>query len=40
LFLINDLDNAFAGHLQVSKAAFERTRRTFDRAIHLVDAAA
>jgi Protein of unknown function (DUF4239) len=40
LFLINDLDNAFAGRLQVSKAAFERTRRTFDRAIHLVDAAA
>ncbi|HEX4454657.1 MAG TPA: DUF4239 domain-containing protein [Kofleriaceae bacterium] len=40
LFLINDLDNAFAGHLQVSKAAFERSRRAFDRAIHLVDAAA
>lgn len=40
LFLIQDLDNAFAGRLQVSKAAFERTRRTFDRAIHLVDAAA
>jgi Protein of unknown function (DUF4239) len=40
LFLVNDLDNAFAGHLQVSKAAFERTRRSFDRAIHLVDAAA
>jgi NADH:ubiquinone oxidoreductase subunit 6 (subunit J) len=38
LFLINDLDNAFAGHLQVSKSAFERTRRTFDRAIHKVDA--
>jgi hypothetical protein len=40
LFLIGDLDNAFSGRLQVSKAAFERTRRTFDRAIHLVDAAA
>jgi len=40
LFLIGDLDNAFAGYLQVSKAAFERTRRTFDRAIHQVDAAA
>jgi hypothetical protein len=40
LFLIQDLDNAFSGRLQVSKAAFERTRRTFERAIHLVDAAA
>jgi hypothetical protein len=40
LFLIHDLDNAFAGQLQVSKAAFERARRTFDRAAHQVDSAA
>jgi Protein of unknown function (DUF4239) len=38
LFLIQDLDDAFAGHLQVSKAPFERARRTFDRETHQVDA--
>lgn len=37
LFLIQDLDNAFAGHLQVSTAAFERARRAFDRATHQAD---
>jgi hypothetical protein len=40
LFLIQDLDDAFAGQLQVSRAPFERARRTFDRAQHQVDAAA
>ncbi|MEO8550129.1 MAG: hypothetical protein ABI678_09145 [Kofleriaceae bacterium] len=40
LYLIVDLDNAFSGHLVVSKEAFERARRTFDRALHQVDAAA
>jgi len=37
IFLIQDLDNLFAGHLQVSKAPFERARRTFDRSVHQVD---
>ena len=37
IFLIQDLDNAFAGHLQVSKSAFERAQRTFERAAHQVD---
>ena len=37
IFLIQDLDNLFAGHLQVSKAPFERARRTFDRSTHQVD---
>lgn len=31
VFLIEDLDNAFAGHLQISKASFERARRALDR---------
>lgn len=33
LFLIQDLDDAFAGSMQVSKAAFVRARRHFDRSI-------
>jgi hypothetical protein len=37
IFLILDLDNAFAGHLQVSKAAFERAWRTFERSAHQAD---
>jgi hypothetical protein len=40
LYLIVDLDNAFSGHLVVSKDAFERARRTFERATHAIDAAA
>lgn len=40
LYLIVDLDNAFSGHLVVSKEAFERARRTFDRTLHSVGAAA
>jgi hypothetical protein len=39
LFLIVDLDDAFAGDWQVAKAPFVRARRTFERATHLVDAA-
>ncbi len=37
LFLIVDLDDAFAGDLQVARAPFERARRNFGRAIHLCD---
>jgi hypothetical protein len=37
LFLIVDLDDAFAGDLQVARAPFERTRKNFGRAIHLCD---
>jgi len=40
LYLIVDLDNAFSGQLQVSKEAFERARRTFDRSTHQFEAAA
>jgi len=40
LYLIIDLDNAFSGQLQVSKDAYIRARRTFDRAVHQFDAAA
>jgi len=40
LYLIVDLDAAFSGHLIVSKEAFERARRTFDRATHQFEAAA
>jgi len=40
LYLIVDLDNAFSGPLQVSKEAFERARRTFDRSTHQFEAAA
>lgn len=38
LFLIHDLDDAFAGDWQVAKAPFERARKTCDRAAHVVDA--
>jgi hypothetical protein len=38
LYLVIDLDDAFAGDWQVAKAPFERARRHFDRATHLVDA--
>jgi len=37
LFLIRDLDNAFAGDWQVAKTPFERARKTCQRAAHLVD---
>jgi hypothetical protein len=37
LFLIRDLDDAFAGDWQVAKAPFERARKTFERAAHVVD---
>jgi hypothetical protein len=37
LYLIRDLDDAFAGDWQVAKTPFERARRTFDRAAHIVD---
>jgi Protein of unknown function (DUF4239) len=40
LYLIIDLDNAFTGQLQVSKDAYIRARRTFDRAVHQFEAAA
>ena len=40
LYLIVDLDSAFDGHLQVSKEAFERARRTFARTTRSLDAAA
>ena len=38
LYLVIDLDDAFAGDWSVAKAPFERARRHFDRATHLVDA--
>jgi hypothetical protein len=37
LYLIRDLDEPFAGNLQVAKAPYERARRSFERATHLVD---
>jgi uncharacterized protein DUF4239 len=37
LFLIRDLDDAFAGDWQVAKAPFERARKNFERAAHIVD---
>jgi hypothetical protein len=37
LFLIRDLDDAFDGDWQVAKAPFERARKNFDRAAHVVD---
>ena len=40
LYLIIDLDNAFSGHLVVSKDAFIRALKTFDRSAHAFDAAA
>ena len=36
LYLIIDLDNAFAGNMQVSAAPYERTLAAFDRCTHLV----
>jgi hypothetical protein len=38
LFLIRDLDDAFAGDWQVAKTSFERVRKSFDCAAHVVDA--
>jgi uncharacterized protein DUF4239 len=38
LFLIRDLDDAFAGDWQVSRAPFERARRAFDRDTHQIEA--
>ena len=38
LFLIRDLDDAFAGDWQVARTPFERARRDFERATHGVDA--
>jgi hypothetical protein len=38
LFLIRDLDDAFAGDWQVARTPFERARKNFDRAAHAVDA--
>ena len=37
LFLIRDLDDAFAGDWQVARAPFERARKNFERATHVVD---
>jgi hypothetical protein len=37
LFLIRDLDDAFAGDWQIAKAPFERARKNFERAAHGVD---
>lgn len=37
LFLIRDLDDAFAGDWQVAKTPFERARKNFDGAAHVVD---
>jgi hypothetical protein len=38
LFLIRDLDDAFAGDWQVAKTPFERARKNFERAAHVLDA--
>jgi hypothetical protein len=40
LFLIRDLDDAFAGDWQVSRAPFERARRAFERDTHQIEASA
>lgn len=37
LFLIRDLDDAFAGDWQVANTPFVRARKNFERAAHLVD---
>ena len=37
LFLIRDLDDAFAGDWQVAKTPFERARKTFERPAHGID---
>lgn len=39
LFLIVDLDDAFAGDWQVAKAPYVRARRNFERDVHLASAA-
>jgi len=38
LYLIGDLDDAFSGDCQVSRAPFEHALRNFERAAHIVDA--
>lgn len=38
LYLIRDLDDAFSGDCHISQAPFERARRSFERAAHVVDA--
>lgn len=38
MYLIIDLDDAFAGDWQVAKAPYQRALRHFQRATHLVDA--
>ncbi len=38
LFLIQDLDDAFAGDWQVAKAPFVRARRNFERDVHFAEA--
>lgn len=40
LFLIRDLDDAFAGDWQVAKAPFVRARKAFERDAHQVEPAA
>lgn len=40
LFLIADLDDAFAGDWQVAKEPYVRARRAFERTTHQVEAAA
>jgi hypothetical protein len=37
LYLIRDLDDAFAGDWRIAKAPFERARKNFERAAHVVD---
>jgi hypothetical protein len=37
LFLIRDLDDAFAGDWQVARTPFERARKNFERPAHKVD---
>ena len=37
LFLIHDLDDAFAGDWQIAKTPFERARKNFERAAHVLD---
>jgi hypothetical protein len=36
LYLIFDLDNAFAGNWQIAKTPYERARTAFERVVHLV----
>jgi hypothetical protein len=37
LFLIRDLDDAFAGDWQVARTPFEHARKNFERPTHKVD---